>query len=103
MEFVRYRLGDPLNQNSYGISEPIQQELIHPEADTIILAPCLGFNHQGGRLGYGGGFYDRYLTKHSYGQVIGVCYDFGALIEMPTDTHDVPLDVGVTNARIVYF
>ena len=62
MEFFEWKKGDILKVNTYGILEPINRNKnIVPD---VILVPCLAFDQRGFRLGYGKGFYDRYLGKY---------------------------------------
>ena len=59
MNFYRWSFDEPLLINDYGIPEPISKK-VYPE---ILLIPLMGFDNEFNRLGYGGGFYDRYLAK----------------------------------------
>ena len=59
----------------------------------IILVPGLAFDHQLNRLGYGAGYYDTFLNMHPASIKIGVCYPFQVIENVPTEDHDVALDV----------
>ena len=75
-----------------GIPEPIADG---PEADdpsALVLMPGLAFDPQGHRIGYGGGFYDRFLASEPH-PTIALCYDFQLVDSLPTETHDIPVDV----------
>ena len=60
MNFFKWSTNDPLNINKYGIPEPITSKIIYPD---IILVPLVAYDKNYNRVGYGGGFYDRYITK----------------------------------------
>ena len=61
MEFYEYKTTDPLNINKYGIPEPFKKKKIKP---NILIVPLVAFDQKLNRLGYGGGFYDRFLKKN---------------------------------------
>ena len=60
MEFFKWTKNDPLKINKYGIPEPVSSKLYFPD---ILLVPLVGYDNDLNRLGYGGGFYDRYIKK----------------------------------------
>ena len=60
MDFFPWSTKDPLSINKYGIPEPITDKVIHP---SILLVPLVAFDKDLNRIGYGGGFYDRYIKK----------------------------------------
>ncbi|HVV66803.1 MAG TPA: 5-formyltetrahydrofolate cyclo-ligase [Candidatus Saccharimonadales bacterium] len=63
----------------------------------IIIVPMLGFDPQSlHRIGYGGGYYDRLLAGHPKARKIGVCFEQGKVKNLPTEAHDIPLDVIIT-------
>ena len=62
MNFYNWSVNNPLIINHFGIPEPISKELVYPE---ILLIPIVSFDNQLNRIGYGGGYYDRYLAKIS--------------------------------------
>lgn len=75
-----------------GIPEPIADG---PEADdprALVLMPGLAFDPAGHRLGYGGGFYDKFLTCEPSHPTLALCYGFQLLEHLDTDVHDVPVD-----------
>lgn len=69
----------------------------------LIIVPMLGFDSRGYRLGYGGGFYDQFLPTQPDALIIGLCYEFGHLKNLPHEAHDVPLDMIVTEKLIYRF
>ena len=60
MNFYEWSNKDPLKINKYGIPEPVSSKILYPD---ILLVPLVGFDNNLNRLGYGGGFYDRYIKK----------------------------------------
>lgn len=69
----------------------------------LIIVPQLGFDNHGYRLGYGGGFYDRFLATQKNAEVIGLCYDFGHFDSLPHEPHDIPIKTIVTEKQIYKF
>lgn len=75
-----------------GIPEPIADE---PEADdetALVLMPGLAFDPQGHRIGYGGGFYDKFLAREPKHPTVALCYDFQVLDHLETEEFDIPVD-----------
>lgn len=77
----------PRVTSAFGISEP-QGPAIDPAEVQLVIVPGLAFTVDGARLGYGGGYYDRFLAAHSAPSV-GVCFAEQLVDELPTDAHDV--------------
>lgn len=70
-----------------------------PEFDVIIV-PMLGFDEQLHRVGYGGGYYDKFLADQPKARKIGVCYEACKVGQVPAEPHDIRLDMIVTEDRI---
>ncbi|MFN2310017.1 MAG: 5-formyltetrahydrofolate cyclo-ligase [Gammaproteobacteria bacterium] len=106
--FVRYNPDTPLRRNRFGIPEPERapHTRVSPLALDLVLAPLVGFDAQGHRLGMGGGFYDRsfaYLLRHSRWlrpRLIGLAYDFQRLDRLDAQAWDVPLRAIATERRL---
>lgn len=92
LTFIEWMPGAALTKDQFGVSIPVSGTEMQPDALVI---PCVGFNRQHYRLGYGGGFYDRTLAVQPRPLAIGVCYGF-ALTGFEADAHDAPLDVVIT-------
>ena len=75
-----------------GIPEPFGDE---PEADdptALVLMPGLAFDAQGHRIGYGGGYYDRFLTREPGHPTIALCYGFQMVDHLQTEAFDIAVD-----------
>lgn len=104
MDFYRVRSGEELSPGAYGILEPDgRTEEAVPAAEDWVLTPGLLFDEKGYRLGYGGGFYDRYMEGHPQGLYIGVA--FAAQVRpqpLPAEEYDHPVYYIVTERGIFY-
>ena len=89
--------------STFGVPEPIGSEIpvLGEDVDTIIL-PMLGFDRTGGRIGYGAGYYDRFLEKHPLLHKIGIAFACQEIDRLPLDENDVRMDHIVTEEGIVY-
>ena len=103
----------PRIQNGEMISVPYSEErelvfgIPQPKsgkdcAAEIIITPLLAFDKDGFRLGYGGGYYDRYFASHE-GFRVGLAYEGQALNALPRDQFDIPLNAVITEAGVRYF
>ncbi len=98
MVLVRYE-GQAFVQGAYGIAEPVGAAS-NALPDVCVL-PMLAGDADCRRLGYGGGYYDRFLANQGKTALkIGICYDFQIVDKIPAEGHDVPADAIVTDARI---
>ena len=75
-----------------GIPEPIANEPIATDETALVLMPGLAFDPQGHRIGYGGGFYDRFLEKEPDHPTLALCYEFQMLEHLETEEHDIPVN-----------
>ena len=66
----------------------------------VVLAPCVGYTEEGLRLGYGGGYFDRFLAAHPHVTAIGVAPAW-AQVALAREAHDIPLPIIVTDAGVV--
>jgi 5,10-methenyltetrahydrofolate synthetase len=94
LAFAEWAIGEPMVKDPMGVAVPAMLRLVD-EYPPALLVPCLGYNAQGYRLGYGGGFYDRTLAREPRPATVGVAYRCLAA-EFPSDGHDVALDRIIT-------
>ena len=74
------------------IPEPIEDGPIADDPTALVLMPGLAFDPQGHRMGYGGGFYDKFLASEPGHPTLALCYDFQMLEYLETEAHDIPVD-----------
>lgn len=74
------------------IPEPIEDGPIADDPTALVLMPGLAFDPQGHRMGYGGGFYDKFLAAEPDHPTLALCYDFQMLEHLETEAHDIPVD-----------
>ena len=100
INFFMYHKNTELTENKFSILEPKNKDkVIFPK---IILIPLLGYSKSGFRLGYGGGYYDKYLSKNGIGDVkkIGIAFSFQEVEEIPVEDHDERLDWILTEKHL---
>lgn len=104
LQFRHFCFGDTLLAQHYGIKVPeAHQPLRTPQ---LVLCPLLAFDRKGGRLGYGGGYYDatlRGLRRHGPITAIGLAYAAQEVANVPTDAWDEGLDMVVTEKEVIGF
>ena len=101
MDFHKWSFSDPLKTNKYGIPEPEVQSKLYPD---VLLIPLVAFDKKLNRLGYGGGYYDRLITKLSKKKriiKIGLAFSFQEVDKVPVNIYDQKLDFIVTNKHII--
>ena len=101
MDFFEWSENDLLRVNKYGIVEPVSKKKMFPD---IILLPLVAFDKNLNRLGYGGGFYDRYIYKISKIKKvmkIGLSYSYQEVKNLPINIHDQKLDFVFTEKGII--
>ena len=87
-------------KGAYGISEPeILAEVPYSYPDLVII-PGLAFDKSKNRLGFGAGYYDRFLVENK-GKKIGICYDFQIIDLIPAEAHDVKMDMIISEKQII--
>ena len=96
MEFRRWSGAAPDLSDECGIPST-GGEVIVPD---VVLVPCLGFNNKGYRLGYGGGYFDRWLAQHPETVPVGLSWA-GGEIDFEAQVHDVPMAAIVTEQGVV--
>ena len=100
MDFFEWKNKDSLKINKYGIAEPISSKKIYPD---IIFVPLVAYDCELNRLGYGGGFYDRYLEKLDKIKKIfkiGLGFSYQEIKKVPINKYDKKLDLIITEKKI---
>ena len=92
MRFIYLEDLSQVEKGYCGIPEPIADEPIAEDETALVLMPGLAFDPQGHRMGYGGGFYDKFLEKEPNHPTIALCYGFQMLEHLETEAHDIPVD-----------
>ena len=101
MNFYSWSRNDPLKINKFGIPEPVSSKIFYPD---ILLVPLVAYDGNLNRLGYGGGFYDRYIEKiEKIKKVIkiGLGFSFQKISIIPINQYDKRLDFIVTEKEIL--
>ncbi len=96
MNFFQWSFKDPLNINKYGIPEPVSNNIKYPD---ILLVPLVAYDKNFNRIGYGGGFYDRYINRIKKIKkiiTIGLAYSFQRVKKIPINKYDIKLDFIIT-------
>ena len=75
-----------------GIPEPIADGPVAQDETALVLMPGLAFDPQGHRIGYGGGFYDKFLAAEPNHPTLALCYEFQMLPQLDVEAHDIPVD-----------
>ena len=93
----------PIKYKSTVLYEPNGDEVkkVIPDTQTLMIAPGLAFDYNKNRIGYGGGFYDKYMNKyHPY--VIGICFDFPIKNLLPREPLDCMLNMIISEKQIIF-
>lgn len=101
MVFYRLKSFEQLKPGYFNIPEPEEGETVDWE-DALMIMPGVAFDKSNHRVGYGGGFYDRYLEKHPLLERIAVAFDFQILPEVPTEPTDIFPQIIVTEKELMY-
>ena len=102
MRFYAYYEGKEMKLSNYKIWEPMD-EISEEVIPSVVMVPGVAFDRQGGRVGRGKGFYDRYFGKHQekITHRIAICYELQLLDEVPMDELDLPMHQIVTENEII--
>jgi 5-formyltetrahydrofolate cyclo-ligase len=86
----------------YGLLEPIEEqtEELLPENIDLLIVPGLAFTKEGYRLGFGGGYYDRYLPDFQ-GDTLSLCFHIQVVSHFPIKKHDIPVSKIITNKEVI--
>ena len=104
--FLQYTANSKMRNNQYGIDEPVCEVsgIVPLNQHRLIFTPLVGFDHNGNRLGMGGGYYDRTLSslkQQSSITLIGLAHDCQQVEALPQENWDIPLNKIITPSRII--
>ena len=103
MEVRQYTPDCAMDRTSFGIWEPtLDCPLVEKNQVDLVIVPALCYDRNGFRLGYGGGHYDRWLADYT-GLTVGMCRDSILQDAVPTEPHDKPVQVVVTESQVLTF
>jgi 5-formyltetrahydrofolate cyclo-ligase len=99
MHYREWDGGEPEVRDECGIASTSGREIV----PDVVLVPCVGFTASGYRLGYGGGYFDRWLAAHPHVTAIGVAWAVGEVseAEFAAQAHDLPMALVVTERGVV--
>ncbi|MBZ4688351.1 MAG: 5-formyltetrahydrofolate cyclo-ligase [Clostridia bacterium] len=93
---------EDLQCGAYGIMEPCEIKPVRPEEIDLVLVPGVAFDVNGNRLGYGAGYYDRFLARlRSDATTIALAFEMQILDNVFPEEHDVPMDYIITEERLI--
>ena len=90
-----------MTKGKYGILENSMSDSIIEEMDLLIV-PGIAFDLQGNRIGHGKGYYDRFLSQRKANYIIGLAFENQIINKIPKTEYDIPVNVLVTEKRIIY-
>ena len=93
MQFIYIDNLTQVEKSACGIPEPIADSPIADDKTALVLMPGLAFDRQGHRIGYGGGFYDRFLSAEPNHPTVALCYDFQIVAQLQVEEFDIPADL----------
>ena len=80
-------------KSEMGIPEPVADGPEGDDPTALVLMPGLAFTVSGDRMGYGGGYYDKFLAREPDHPTVALCYDFQIVDSLPVQDHDIPVDL----------
>ena len=93
MRFIYLEDLSQVEKGYCGIPEPLADGPMAEDKEALVLMPGLAFDREGHRIGYGGGFYDRFLAEEPNHPTLALCYDFQIVENLPTEEYDIPVDL----------
>ena len=92
MKFIYLEDLTQVEKGYSGIPEPIADHPVAEDESALVLMPGLAFDPQGHRIGYGGGFYDKFLSREPNHPTVALCYEFQVVEKLETEKFDIPVD-----------
>lgn len=85
-----------IGQGYMGIPEPVADTPVADDPTALVLMPGLAFDKEGHRIGYGGGYYDKFLAAEPDHPTVALCYGFQMVDHLETEEFDIPVDLVIT-------
>lgn len=92
MKFIYLEDLSQVAKNEMGIPEPVADGPVADDETALVLMPGVAFDRAGHRIGYGGGYYDKFLAAEPHHPTLALCYDFQMLTHLDTEEFDIPVD-----------
>ena len=92
MRFILIRDLSQIQYTSFGLPEPVADGPVAEDKTGLVIVPGLVFDRQGYRIGYGGGYYDRFLSREPLHPTLGLCFDIQITDQLVPEPHDIPVD-----------
>ncbi|MFC1498852.1 5-formyltetrahydrofolate cyclo-ligase [Verrucomicrobiota bacterium] len=100
-DLVRLEKGMHLEEGPFKVPQPIKREYVSGGEIGFMVVPGVAFDSSGGRIGHGGGYYDRILEGHRTACRMALAFEFQMLEQVPMEEHDVRMDMIVTEKHVV--
>ncbi len=100
MDFIVFHSMEELELGSFGILEPTGAEVVTPE-QALLIMPGVAFDMNCNRIGYGGGFYDRYLAEHEAKVSVAFAYELQMVEQLEVEGFDKKPDMIITEKRVI--
>lgn len=101
MDAIEIRSAKDLAPGAFGVPEPRRGKKIGPKEIDLVVVPGVAFDTNGNRVGYGKGFYDKYLKKSVGARTVGLAYEFQIAPRVPAECHDVRVNFVITEKRTI--
>ena len=92
MRFILMSDLSRVRRSAIGAPEPLDDSPVASDPAALVIVPGVVFDRQGHRIGYGGGYYDRFLATEPNHPTIALCYSFQLTDHLETESHDIPVD-----------
>ncbi len=93
MRFIYLKDLSHVAKSDMGIPEPVDDGPVADDRTALVLMPGLAFDEKGNRMGYGGGYYDKFLAQEPEHPTVALCYAFQMVDAIPTGDYDIPVDL----------
>lgn len=99
--FKKYTSDADLKKSAFGVLEPIGDDFTNLRSVDLIIVPGVAFDRNKNRLGYGKGYYDRFLSDIKVPKM-GICYDFQLIDTIPTSQNDIPMNYVISENDLIW-